>query len=66
MSENEQKPTAEVSQSVKVTVTKRRTLTHRQGTTNRNYTTLSTGKIIINRNINNQIKMMIRNFRKFN
>lgn len=62
MAENEKQPVAESHQKVEV---RRRALTRRQ-TTDRNYKTLSTGKIIINRNINNQIKMMIRNFRKFN
>lgn len=64
--EKQNQSSADIQLHAGATVTLKRTLTHRQGTTNRNYTTLSTGKIIINRNINNQIKMMIRNFRKFN
>lgn len=63
--EKQNQSSADIQLHAGATVTLKRSLTRRQ-TTDRNYTTLSTGKIIINRNINNQIKMIIRNFRKFN
>lgn len=61
MSENEQKPTAQVNQSAKVTL--RRSLTRKQSG-DRNYKTLYSGRYILNRNINGIKQMIDRNFKK--
>lgn len=63
MAENEKKPTAEVNQSVKVTISKKRSLTRKQST-DRNYPKLQSGKEIFKRNFNGFTQMIIRNYRK--